>query len=134
MSSYRVHWEIDVDDAPTAVAAARQALDAILRPGSIAHVFDVEAGDERTLVDLDAEDQPRPSTEVRFTIRETTYYTGHVQIDAARWHEHTGLPLSSATVDEDTLRDYLDHCGGEVAETNGDIDGQTWIDFEVVHH
>ncbi len=57
MGNYRVHWEIDVEDAPTPQAAARSALDAILRPGSIAHVFDVHDrdGTDRSIsVDLDA--------------------------------------------------------------------------------
>lgn len=44
MGTYRVRWEIDVEDEPTPEAAARSALDAILRPGSLAHVFDVYDG------------------------------------------------------------------------------------------
>lgn len=134
MGNYRVHWEIDIEDVATPVAAARQALDAILRPDSIAHVFDVDSGGHRITVDLDAVDDALPTVEVRFTIRETTYYTGHAQVDPGRWRERTGLPLCSETLDEDTLRDYLDCCGVEATESNGDIDGQVWTDFEVTDH
>lgn len=58
MANYRVHWEIDVEDVDTPAAAARQALNSILRPGSIAHVFDVDDHEgNRTTVDLDEADE-----------------------------------------------------------------------------
>ncbi len=131
MGNYRVHWEIDVEDEPTPEAAARYALDAILRPGSIAHVFDVDDGtNPPTRIDLDAADAPE-QIEIRFTIRETTRYTGQAWIDPALWREQTGMPLCAETLDEDTLRDFLDSCGGEVTESCGDIGGQVWTDFEI---
>lgn len=59
MGTYRVRWEIDVEDEPTPEAAARSALAAILRPGSLAHVFDVYDGTHPpTRVDLDTVDDP----------------------------------------------------------------------------
>lgn len=61
MANYRVHWEIDVENVATPAAAARQALDSILRVGSIAHVFDVDDHEgTRTTVDLDYADEPPP--------------------------------------------------------------------------
>ena len=44
-TNYRVSWEFDAEDVSSPEDAARAALEAIVRPGSIAHVFHVTPAD-----------------------------------------------------------------------------------------
>lgn len=53
--TYRVSWDIDIDDAISARDAARQAHEIVRRPGTSANVYNVEAPDGVvTVVDLEA--------------------------------------------------------------------------------
>jgi hypothetical protein len=52
MPDYVVHWAIDAEDVDDVEEAAQFARDALLRPGSIAHVFEVREGDMSITVDL----------------------------------------------------------------------------------
>lgn len=71
-------------------------------------------------------------TTVEFTIRETVYYTGRIEIDLAKWEALYGDYPSLDQATEDDFRGYLDHFGGDVEERNGDVDGQDWFDFAIV--
>lgn len=54
--TYRVSWDIDIDDATSPLEAARQAHEIVRRPGTSSNVFNVEAPDGVvTVVDLEAE-------------------------------------------------------------------------------
>lgn len=58
LANFRVTWSIDVD-ASSPRDAAWRALDALQRPGSIAHVFDVTPADyEGHSVRVDLDDEP----------------------------------------------------------------------------
>ncbi len=56
MPNYLVSWLIDIEDEVSPVQAAQQALDHIKRPGSIAHVFDVQDKDTGKVVRVDLND------------------------------------------------------------------------------
>lgn len=52
--SYRVSWDIDIDDAASPLDAARKAHRIVRRPGTSANVYNVEAPDGVvTVVDLE---------------------------------------------------------------------------------
>lgn len=65
---------------------------------------------------------------VSFTIRETTYYTGFLDIDADTWAELFGEPFDAEDIAGDDVQHYADHTGADVQETNADIAGQEWFD------
>ena len=53
--TYRVSWDIDIDDATSPMDAARKAHELVRRPGTSANVYNVEAPDGVvTVVDLQA--------------------------------------------------------------------------------
>jgi hypothetical protein len=53
--TYRVSWDIDIDDAASPMDAARKAHELVRRPGTSANVYNVEAPDGVvTVVDLQA--------------------------------------------------------------------------------
>lgn len=54
--TYRVSWDIDIDDAASPMDAARKAHEIVRRPGTSANVYNVEAPDGVvTVVDLEAD-------------------------------------------------------------------------------
>ena len=54
--TYRVSWDIDIDDATSPMDAARKAHELLRRPGTSANVYNVEAADGVvTVVDLEGE-------------------------------------------------------------------------------
>lgn len=68
---------------------------------------------------------------VEFTIRETHYYTGRIKIDPEQFEATTGSTLEdSLTADDGILEQYIFDLGTH-EEFNGDVDGQTYTDFEI---
>lgn len=58
--TYRVSWDIDIDDAASPIDAARKAHEIVRRPASSANVYNVEAPDGVvTVVDLEEVRGPR---------------------------------------------------------------------------
>lgn len=58
--TYRVSWDIDIDDAASPLDAARKAHEIVRRPGTSANVYNVEAPDGVvTVVDLETANGPR---------------------------------------------------------------------------
>ena len=58
--TYRVSWDIDIDDAASPIDAARRAHEIVRRPASSANVYNVEAPDGVvTVVDLEEVHGPR---------------------------------------------------------------------------
>lgn len=58
--SYRVTWDIDIDDAVSPPDAARKAYEIVRRPGTSANVYNVEGPDGVvTIVDLDEANGPK---------------------------------------------------------------------------
>lgn len=71
---------------------------------------------------------------VRFTIRETTYYVGEVEIDRADFEAETGVSLEDALEyeNEGPLNEYCLTNGVDVFEKHGEIDNQEWSNYEWV--
>jgi hypothetical protein len=67
--TYRVSWDIDIDDAISALDAARKAHEIVRRPDTSANVYNVEAPDGVVTV-VDLEEAARPSA----VNRQPSYY------------------------------------------------------------